>query len=357
MAVKAVYFDGEVAADREVKVELGPDGLLISGADVGPQSWAYGTLSAINRHHAGHPFRLSHAGQPGTRLVFRDEAFIAGLIARAPHLSGGFNPHLARKIAAWTVAGLAGVAIVGYLILQYAPERVAFLLPDSWRDRAGAQIEASLTEGTKHCRDVGGEAALRAMALRLADGDPAIPPAAIRVYDIPIVNAFAMPGGRIVLTKALIQAAEAPEEVAGVLAHEVGHVVNRHSEAQLVRATGLQILINVATGGSAGQLSNFAGLAAILSYSRAAEREADAYSLWVMRAAAIDPLGFKHFFERLQKDRPETSTGFFKKIGNVLATHPGTEDRIARIEPLPDGVTARPVLTEAQWQALRGICG
>lgn len=357
MAVKATYFDGEVAADREVRAELGPDGLIFSGIGVKPQSWAYGSLIAINRHHAGHPFRLSHAGQPGARLVLRDEAFITELLSRAPHLRGGFNPHLARKIAGWTMAGLAGVAVAGYLILQYAPERVAFVLPDSWRDRAGAQIEASLTEGTKHCQDGGGEAALRAMALRLADGDPAIPPAAIRVYDIPIVNAFAMPGGRIVLTKALIQAAEAPEEVAGVLAHEVGHVVNRHSEAQLVRATGLEILVNVATGGSAGKITSIAGLAAILSYSRAAEREADAYSLWVMRAAAIDPTGFKRFFERLRKERPETSSGFFKKIGDMLATHPGTEERIAQIEPLPDGVTARPVLSEAQWQALRKICG
>ena len=65
----------------------------------------------------------------------------------------------------------------------------------------------------------------------------------------------------------------------------------------------------------------------------------------LLRPAAIDPMGFKRFFERVQNEQGKPWTGVFGKIDNLLATHPGTEDRIARIEPLPKGVTSRPVMT------------
>ena len=197
-------------------------------------------MTAIDPPHAGHPFRMAHSGKPGARLVVGDEAFTSALIAKAPHLRGGFNPHQALRATAWIAGGLAAVALLGYLILQMVPQRLALLLPDRWGERVGAQIEASLTAGAAECKSPAGVAAISAMQARLAGGDAAVPALAIRVYDIPVMNAFAMPGGRIVITRALIEKAEAAEEVAGVLAHEAGHVSHRHSEAQLVRATGLQ---------------------------------------------------------------------------------------------------------------------
>ena len=356
MQARGVFFDGEVAADREVSIELGQDHLKFWGGGVSPQSWAYASMTAIDPPHEGHPFRMAHSAKPGARLVIGDAAFVTELLTRGPHLRSGFNPPRALRGAAWTLAGLAAVALVLYLILQLVPQRIAFLLPDSWGERVGAQIEASLTAGAKECRSATGVAALSAMIARLADGDPELPPLAIRVYDIPVMNAFALPGGRVVVTRALIEKAQAPEEVAGVLAHEAGHVSYRHSEAQLVRATGLQIVVSLATGGGGDTITSFAGLAAILRYSRAAEREADDYAIAMLRGAVIDPLGFKRFFERVRDEENKSATGVFGRFGSVLATHPGTDDRIARIEPLPKGVTPRPVMTQAQWQALKAIC-
>jgi predicted Zn-dependent protease len=193
---------------------------------------------------------------------------------------------------------------------------------------------------------------------RIIEGNPDLPPVQIRVYDMPIMNAFAMPGERVVVTAELIRRADRPEEVAGVVAHELGHVMHRHGEAQLVRMAGLQILLAVVTGGGGGDtLSQFAGVATILNYSRAAEEEADQYAVETMTAAAIDPQGLKTFFEKIMKEEGASAgnpvTG---KIGQILATHPGTEDRISKIGPLPAGVVARPVMSEEQWVALKGIC-
>jgi beta-barrel assembly-enhancing protease len=173
-----------------------------------------------------------------------------------------------------------------------------------------------------------------------------------------VLNAFAVPGDRIIITRELIVAATSPDEVAGVLAHEMGHVVHRDSEAQMVRVTGLQVLLSIATGSNGGgTASNMAGLAAILQYSREAERAADAFALATLTKAQIDPMGIKRFFEMVLKMEGEQGSGTLARIGNMFSTHPGTEERISNIVPLPAGVTPKPPLTTEQWEALKNICG
>lgn len=356
MPADGTYFDGVTAADHAVTVRIEDSGLAISGPEVPPQTWRFNDLAAVDPPHADRPFRLTHMSRPGMRLVLTDAAFVAELLNKAPGLRGGFNPRRAGKVALWITGGLAILSLAAYLVLQFAPQKLAFLLPDAWRDKIGAQIEASLTGGAKPCETANGGAALSAMAARLADGNPGIPPVSVKVYNIPVMNAFAMPGGRIIVTGELIKKAEAPEEVAGVLAHELGHVVHRHSEAQIVRATGLRLLIAIATGGSSDTISSLAGLATILRYTRQAEAEADAFALKALENAAIDPLGLKHFLELVLKDEGKAWTGAFGKIEGVLATHPGTAERINAIRPLPAGITPRPVLDAGQWLALKSIC-
>jgi predicted Zn-dependent protease len=357
MQADGTFFDGNTAADRAVTVQLDAAGIIFSGPSVAVQNWRFNNLSAIDPPRAGQPFRLTHMSHPGMRLIISDQAFIAALLEKAPQLRGGFNSRRAGKIALWIVGGLSIALIAAYLVLQLAPQKLALLLPDTWRDRIGAQIEASLTGGAKLCETANSRTALSAMAARLADGNPDLPPIAIRVYNIPVMNAFAMPGGRIVMTGELIRKAETPEEVAGVLAHELGHVVHLHSEAQLVRATGLQLLIAIATGGGGDMISSLAGLATILRYTRQAEAEADAFALTALENAAIDPMGLKRFFELVLKEEGKAWTGAFGKIEGALATHPGTEERIKAIRPLPAGIMPRPVLNAGQWQALKSVCG
>ena len=159
-----------------------------------------------------------------------------------------------------------------------------------------------------------------------------------------------------VVLKAEYGQAVRPEQVAGVLAHEVGHVLKRHSEAQLVRATGLPILLSVMTGGGGDTISTVASVATMLSYTREAEAEADDAGLALLERSAIDPMGLKEFFEIILAEEGKPSTGAWRKISSAIATHPGTEDRIKKSQPLPDNIAARPVMTGDQWQALKKIC-
>ena len=358
MAVEAIYFDGETARDNRVLVSLEASGLNFAGEGVPSQHWSLSGLTAIEPAHSSQPLRLSHGSHAGARLNLRNDDFIGQLLIAAPHLAGGFNSGHVKRLFLWIGGGLAILAGLVYLTLNFAPQRLAVLLPNAWSKRVGDQMEASLVAGARNCQTAAGEKAIGALLAMLAEGNPDMPPLRVRVYDIPIVNAFALPGGNIVLTRGLLNTAAEPNEVAGVLAHEIGHVAHHHPEAQMVRVAGMQVLLSVATGTSGGNnASSLAGLAAILKSSRDAEREADAYAVATLRAAHVDPLGLKHFFEKILADEGKSTGGALTRLGTVFSTHPVTTERIDLMKPLPANEPLKAPLTEGQWQDLKAICG
>jgi beta-barrel assembly-enhancing protease len=364
MSVAAVYFDGEVARDHAVTLQRVGSNLEFSGGNVPLTTWSIAGLHPIDPPSDGQPFRITHDLKPGARLIIRDKAFIDDLVLQNSHLKGGYSWRHLGQVLGWTAAGLAGLAALGYLAMTVLPQQLAGLLPETWRKNMGEQIVTSLVATAKKCDTPAATAAISSMMSALAESGTELPPVAIEVYDMSLINAFAAPGGRIVLTKGLIDEASDPGELTGVLAHELGHVYHLHPEAQLVRLTGLQLLISAISGGGGSDIiTNAAGLAAILRYTRDAEREADAFARDVMNKATVDPIGLKHFFEKIMKLEgttpadPSKETSALDRIGNVFSTHPGTEDRIKEIQPLPAGTTPRVIMSDEQWQALKKACG
>ena len=358
MEIEAVYFDGETARNNKVVAHLDTSGLVFSGEGVPVQRWGLPGLAVIDPPGAGQPLRLAHRRWPGVRLIINDQGFIEQLLIQAPHLKGGFNSRRALYLFLWIGGGLSVLAGLIYLTLNFAPQRLAVLLPDAWSQRVGEQMEASLVQKARACRTLGGDKAIAAMLAILVEGTPDIPQLRVRVYDIPIMNAFALPGGHVVLTRGLLREATEPGEVAGVLAHEIGHAVHHHPEAQMIRIAGMQVLISVATGTSGGNnASSLAGLAAVLKSSRDAESEADAYAVAMLSAARVDPMALKHFLQKILKEEGKFPGGVFSNLGTVFSTHPITTERIAQIKPLPAGVALRPALSDEQWKDLKTICG
>jgi Zn-dependent protease with chaperone function len=349
---QARFFDGEHAREHEVLVRLTAGGLQIEGNSVPRLLWSLSGLVLISRTQPGGALRLSHEKMPGARLVVGDPVFIAALEKETPHLSGAINYNRLTRRAAWIGAGIAAIAGLFYLVLAFAPQQIAYLLPESWREKLGSQLEISFVENAKLCAG-SDHAVLRKLAARLTEGSDDTPPFMLKVYDMQMVNAFALPGGHIVVTGGLIQTASGADEVAGVVAHEIGHAAYRHPEAQIVRAMGLQVILGMVSGGGSDTISGLAGLLAVLRYSREAEREADAFAQELLVAAEIDPLALARFFERMKELAGEEGDGLF---GGVLSTHPVTDERIAAIKPLPEGVKARPALSDADWRSLREIC-
>lgn len=357
MPTEARFFDGETARDLPVTLELLPEGLAIEGFEVARRLWSFAGLIAITTVRAGYPLRLGHDAFPGARLVVTQEGFARQLVRSAPHLAGAPNLKRAGRLAAIVAAGALLAIGILYGTLSYAPQGLAFILPESWRENLADQVEATLTHGGRLCATSADNPHLRTLSARLREGNPDAPPFELKVYDADVLNAFALPGGRIIITRKLIDAARAPDEVAGVLAHEIGHVHYRHAEVQLIRAMGIELLLQIVSGGG-NSVSGLAGLLAILRYSRDAEREADNYAQDMLVKAAVDTMGLKRFFEDLKKLEGRTDAGgsLLGTMDDMMSTHPMTDERLRAVKPLPAGVVARPVLSDAAWAGLRQVC-
>ncbi len=361
MEPAAIYYDGATARNNHVVVELVGKDISFIGPSGSTIRWSLEHLHPIDPPTADQPFRLSHANFPGARLIVRDQEFINQILAVAPHLGQGYyTPGHVKQVAIWTLGGLATLAAVGYIFIAVLPNQVGRMLPEEWRTRIGKQVEKSVINEAKECRNADGLAALSKLLENLAQGGNDLPPITMTVYDMDLLNAFAVSGGRLIFTKEIVKKAGSPDELAGVIAHEIGHVAHFHPEEQLVRISGLQVLLSIVGAGSGEYLSSIAGLAALLQYSREAEREADAYANGVLQQAQIDPTGLKRFFEKIMKIEGEqkspSETTALTKIGNIFSTHPDTKARIDAIKPLSAGKASKSSLTDSEWKDLQSIC-
>lgn len=154
----------------------------------------------------------------------------------------------------------------------------------------------------------------------------------ITIINKDVMNAFAVPGGKIYFYTGLIKYLENSAQIAGVLSHEVAHVDKRHSNKQLTKAYGASFLISLLIGDNNSKLAEIAGDmaagAASLKFSREHEYEADEYSIKYLIDTDYYPKGIEGFFVKLQNEGHTSSTFEF------LSTHPNDENRVANINKI-----------------------
>jgi predicted Zn-dependent protease len=184
-------------------------------------------------------------------------------------------------------------------------------------------------------------------------------PFTIKVIDSEEVNAFALPGGFFFVNSGLILKADNEAELAGVMAHEIGHVAARHGTRQATRGEIAQlgmiplIFMGGWTGYGIYQAASVLVPVGFLKFSRAMESEADLLGLEYMYKAGYDPTAFVDFFEKietLEKRKPGT-------VAKVFSTHPPTDSRIqAAQKNIQEYLKAKPeyVLTTSEFNDVKG---
>lgn len=151
----------------------------------------------------------------------------------------------------------------------------------------------------------------------------------VHVVDSAEVNAFCLPGGKIIVFTGLLKLSKSPEQVAGVLSHEMSHAIKRHGLRRVMESAGVVVAIEIMAGDVGGLASlgvELAKSAALNNYSREAETEADVTGVRMLHAAAVDPLELADFFEMLKEQKPD-----FPAAIKWLSTHPQHDERIATI--------------------------
>ena len=165
-----------------------------------------------------------------------------------------------------------------------------------------------------------------------------------RVVNSDVVNAFALPGGFIYVNRGVLDRAANESELAGVMGHEIEHVVLRHSVKQMEQMQGANVgvalgctLLNVCNSQVAGVAINAAGTAVFAKFSRDDERQADEGGFNNEMNAGINPRGMLTFFDKLLAEEQKNGSG---SASSWFADHPGTTDRIADIQRMLAAVPA-----------------
>lgn len=347
--MEARFYDGRSARSQAAQVSLEGEAIRIvaDGTDV---LWRLADLTVeVEADQA----RISCRRDRDARLVVPDAQW-RGLAG--DRLDG--LKHTRRRREWWLVGGLtamaAGVVLFVTVGVPALSGPIARATPVDMEVRMGRNFDAQIGTLFPACRNAEGQAELAALGDRIAAHADTPFDIRVRAVNAPMVNAFALPGGPVLITDDLIREAETPDELAAVIAHEISHVEQRHVMQAVWRDFGIGMLLDLIVGGGTGagqQAVILAGQASSLSYDRAAEREADARGQALLHAGGFSSKGMAPFFERLGR---REGAGELTEATEFLNTHPdsGRRARAARTAERP-GAAA---LTADQWRTVKGTC-
>lgn len=357
MAASGRFNDGRSAQPHDVEIAIESETLVICDLDGQKLArWRLDEIANVDEAPLRRALRLRNRQAGRARLTITNRPLINELSAAVP----GLNEQRAGWRGATGIGVLLGlsipvIALLFFVVLPRAPAALTRAIPVAWDEALGRQLSeqmialfASLEESSQPtCTSSAGVLALERATARLNEAAVSPHQFTIAVLDVGMVNAFALPGGYIFLFRGLIESADSPNEVVGVLAHEMAHVIHRHGVEALIREAGLSLAFNAMFGGTGQQISQtLLGL----SYSRDAEVEADRTAVTLLQTAGIDVTGLASFFRQIESDGgdlPDTLA--------FLSTHPPSAARAAMIEQAAaDGGDSG--MSDDDWNALRAIC-
>jgi Zn-dependent protease with chaperone function len=328
MYAQGRYSDGKVAGSKPVRLTLAAGNLRIEfESGDRPVDVAVDALRTVPPVGQG-PWSLEFADQ--SQVVFTDDGFGRALL----DASGEANPlGLLEGRWAWAIAAAVVALVASWAILEFgvpvAARHIAAAIPaDVERELQQESLEvvdgwlfepSRLPESRRrHVRDLfndilATDAGFADYVLELRDSDIG-------------ANAFALPGGTVVVTDRLVELAADDSELAAVLAHEVGHLAHRHSLRILLQDSASAIFI----AGVTGDLTNVTALSATIptvlmqtKYSRQFEREADTFAFDYLESEGYDSEALSRLLKRI-----ETEEGGGESVPGWLSTHPSSTERV-----------------------------
>jgi beta-barrel assembly-enhancing protease len=292
-------------------------------------------------HNNEHIF-LEHAAQPGWSVTTNDPQLlkhpnVVGHADLAPSVRTLPREHRGRGlgIAALILIGLLLGIVIGLVAARdWLVEKIADRIPVSWEVKMGEQFLSQIQGEGKLVVDADRSNRVAAITRPLLEAvGPTGYPFRFHIISDTNINAFAVPGGHIFIHTGLLAAADTPEEIAGVLGHEIAHITERHGFRSIINAAGLYLIVQFLFGDASGLAAVLADGSQLLlrqSYSRDFEREADDAGWQYLLKANIDPRGMIRFFDRLKKEEQK-----YPQLGGslqLLNTHPATDERMKRLE-------------------------
>ena len=361
-------FDGRSSQKHLVDVELTPQAIILKAPGDKPIRWAYPQLRWAADTS---PFHIEHCaeGDEGLEtLVVDDPDFYRSVLEIAPK---SFSSRENESKFNWKLysVGILVLIFSAYVFIKTVPsflaDQMVEKIPIEWEVTVGQSILKMLPVAQKPDQEVIKVLQDTVDILKQSlQGTP--PPYDLKVYILPVeqVNALALPGGPIVIFEGLLYKAESPEELAGVLAHEIQHILLRHSTRGILRNMAESMLVTIFLGDMNSVMEGIVQLAGqleTLGLSREMEAEADQKGMELILSANIDPHGMIRIFEKLMqeesKELPQGKTVSKENdFSSYFSTHPSGQNRLARLEKQMNShanKTWTPLFPNLDWNEIK----
>lgn len=345
--IEGRFHDGRHARAWAVTVALEDEVLVFHAGE--PYRWP---LAEIRSEVVDDQVRIARAGGDPARLNLALVDWRALSATAVRHHRAERRRHATLVVALAAVAAVAGAAV--FVGVPAASGPLARHTPPGLERQIGQNLEDQVALAFPACGGQAGQQALADLGHRL--GRAAGSPFDIRVRAVhaPMVNAFALPGGAIMVTDQLIDLTRSPDELSAVIAHEAAHVQKRHVMQGVWRSFGFGVVLDALVGGGTGagqQAVLLLGSASNLRYSRAAEAQADAGGQALLVRLGLSSEGMAPFFQRLVA----TSQGrYADRVQELISDHPDTLRRAAASRARARA--GAPAFTPDQWRAIRAAC-
>ena len=359
----AAYLDGRTATRRPATVHITRTGLDIALVEGGARFfWPFREIRQTQGTYAGEQVRLERGGELSESLLIGDIEFLSAARAASPDTGHLHDPARRRFRVGLTFGALVtAVALalgIYYVGIPAFAQVAAARVPVSWEESLGSAIVDHFAPAARRCEDPARQARIDAIVAQLtAKARPQPYTFHVTVVNSGIVNAVAAPGGHILIFRGLLERTDNAEELAGVLAHEIEHVLHRHVTRAIFQHASTGVLMAALVGDVSGVVAyglEGARTLGSLQMSRAAESEADRDGIRLLQEAGIDTAGMITFFEKLRAQ--ERGSG--EIVPRYLRTHPTTADRIATLRALA-AAGARPavrLLPDDDWDDIKNLC-
>lgn len=357
------YSDGKSAAVYQVDLRWGERELdILAGDGSILDRWAFDDirelpmpgredcLQIIDGHGVGGRLRLEEAGD-----IDKCRRLCKALSQQPDKEPGWWKAYVF-----WSVTAVGSLALLFMVIIPSLAHQIAKIIPYNWEQELGANVEQSILSVLARyqeketaeliCSSTAGLRALDKMTTPLSYGSDNLLDIKVTVINVDMANAITLPGGRIIVFKGLLDKADHPNEVAGVIGHEIGHVVHHHSMESFISTTAITGLLSLLVGDASGGIviAGVTEMALNSANSRDAEREADDYGIGVMNELGFDAKPLAVMLGKLGKETPKIA------VMDWLSSHPGMSERIDHINAVNTQNGAS--LSDADWQALKTIC-
>src|SRR5229473_4842922 len=348
----AIYFDG-MSSRRHLVTLAFNDGLELQEDGHTLAVWSFADIRRADSPSGA--LRVTCLTAPAlARLEIRDAAVATKLISRCARLDENIpGRHGVAAIVGWSLAATVSIIAIVLFGVPLAADRLTPLVPDVFERRLGdvADGQVKALFGGKVCDNAAGQRAFAKLVTALREPAGLDTSVQSAVLATPIPNAFALPGGRVYLFNGLLAKAENPDEIAGVLAHELGHLKHRDNMRGLIHNGGTSFLIGLLFGDITGSSALiFASRSLVTnSYTREAEQNADTFAIDVMHRLGRSPKPMGELLFRVTGKEGDHSV-------SILASHPLTEDRLARMSKEDRPPSGPPLLTAEEWASLKAIC-